>query len=178
MTDKERILDLLVSVPKGPWHMLPEGATEAQLSAFLQRTGMQLPPELSSWLSISNGPCVGQGQLFGLETRREWRDIYHILALFPEWKEKKWIPVADDGCGNYYVVPTNGDFGPGFPIVFVDLGESFDSPAYIVASGVLKFIQFYLEDELRLTQWPFDRDEVVRRDPDILKFSGVKLPWQ
>jgi hypothetical protein len=92
--------------------------------------------------------------------------------------KKKWIPVASDGCGNYYAVPTNGEFGPGFPVVFIDSIASTDSPAYIVASGVLKFVRFYLEDELRLTQWPFDREEVVRCDPGILTFSGVKLPWQ
>ncbi len=178
MTDKDRILELLVSVPKGPWQMLPEGATAEQLNAFSQRTGIQLPSELSSWLSISNGPCVGRGGLFGVETRRESCDIYQILARHPSWMMKKWIPVASDGCGNYYIVPTNGEFGPRYPVVFIDSIASTESPAYIVASGLLKFIQFYLEDELRLTEWPFERDEVVRRDPDILKFTGVKLPWQ
>jgi hypothetical protein len=178
MTDIERVLELLPLVPKAPRDTLPTGATSEQLNAFPQRTGIQLPPELSSWLSISNGPCIGHGGFFGLEASRKDLDIYQYLALCPSWKKKKWIPMASDGCGNFYVVPTNGEFGAGFPVVFVDVGESFDLPAYIVASGVVKFIRFLLERELGPTQWPFDREEVVRRDPDILKFHGVALPWE
>ncbi|HVW38717.1 MAG TPA: SMI1/KNR4 family protein [Pirellulales bacterium] len=178
MNDKDRIVELLPLVPKAPSDTLPAGATPEQLNAFEQRTGIQIPPELSSWLSISNGPGVGPGGFLGLETSRRGFDIDQYLALCPIWKEKKWIPVASDGCGNFYVVPTNGEFGAGFPVVFVDLGESYDSPAYIVASGVFKFIRFLLERELGATQWPFDSEQVVRCDPDILKFRGVALPWE
>ena len=35
MTDKDRILELLDSVPKGPWHMLPDGASpRSNLTSF------------------------------------------------------------------------------------------------------------------------------------------------
>jgi hypothetical protein len=32
-------------------------------------------------------------------------------ALFPSWQNLSWLPVASDGCGNYYVLTEDGLVG-------------------------------------------------------------------
>lgn len=31
------------------------------------------------------------------------------LAMFPTWRDSGWLPVAGDGCGNYFVLVTSGE---------------------------------------------------------------------
>src|ERR1700689_4522542 len=115
-----RIKKLLHEAPRAPEDSIPGGVSEKDLGAFVGRTGITLPSSMRKWLQLSNGPCVGPGGLFGIRPKRPALDIEKILDIFPSWKARKWIPVAGDGCGNYYVMPTKEDFGVGFPIVFID----------------------------------------------------------
>lgn len=182
-TEIETVRDLLGKVPGPPGEVLPGGVSDADLSAFSERTGVQIPPPLAAWLKLSNGPCVGPGGLFGIRPARTGHDIEQIFDFIPLWKERAWIPVAGDGCGNYYVLASAQEFGPGWPVLFIETTMSSEVPAYIVASGLWKFLVFLLEDEfLRVkgisdTPWPFDRAEVTRRDPEIESFKGVSMPW-
>jgi len=34
-----------------------------------------------------------------------------ISDMFPQWRELGWLPVASDGCGNYYVLARDGTVG-------------------------------------------------------------------
>ncbi len=181
--EAEAVKDLLTKVPRPPEEDLPEGVGDADIEAFAERTGITLPRSLAAWLKTSNGPCVGPGGIFGIRPAREDLDIEFRLGLHPRWRERAWIPVAGDGCGNCYVLATAQEFGPGWPILFVDIKESPDRPAYIVASDIWHFLAFLLEDEflhakgIHDTPWPFDRAEVTRRDPGIESFKGVAMPW-
>jgi hypothetical protein len=172
-----RIKLLLHKVPRPPEDSIPAGAAEQELDSFVHRTGITLPTSLRQWLRTSNGPCVGPGGLFGIRPERSGQDIERIFDIFPTWKARKWIPIAGDGCGNHYVLPTEDDFGVGFPVVFVDNFVSSDSPAYIVASDLEHFLVELLEKELGKQGWPFDRNHVLRNDPHIVDFQGVALPW-
>jgi cell wall assembly regulator SMI1 len=179
MIDHKRILGLLHKVPRPPEQQIPKGATDAEIGAFEARMGLLVPDDLRQWLRVSNAPCVGPGGLFGIgEAAPDFLNIESILGLFPAWQEKKWIPVAGDGCGNYYVVPTQHEFGAGFPVVFVESICDDEAPAYIVASDLGHFLIFILERELGKASWPFDEKVVVHDDPAILKFDHVSLPWR
>jgi hypothetical protein len=94
------------------------------------------------------------------------------------WGARKWLPVAGDGCGNYYLLASANDFGAGFPVVFVEPTVDVSSPAYVAASGLWNFLDFMLSKELAKSGWPFGMAEVVARDPGILRVTGVPLPWE
>ena len=178
MIEAHRLRDLLKNVPHRPDEPLPSGVGNDQCDRFSARTGIALPDELREWLKLSNGPCVGPGGLYGIETYRKHLDIEMYLALFPSWRTKGWIPIAGDGCGNHYVVATRQEYGEGFPVLFVDCGNDPESPAFIAASSIGHFLKFLLEKELRVSGGPFDEVRVVQADPEIRRFQGVAPPWE
>jgi hypothetical protein len=179
MLNEERIKELLSQLPLPPDEDVPPGVSEAELVGFEERTGIPLPPELRIWLRISNAPLVGTQATYGIKTRSEGLDIEPCYGFIPQWKGLAWIPIGDDGSGNYYIVPTRQEFGPGFPVLFIDTGcNAPDVPTYIVASSVGRFVEFLMEKELGISEWPFDEAEVVARDPGILGFQGVDKPWE
>lgn len=173
--DIKRIDELISQVPRAPDQPLPAGLTEDVVSAFEERIGFPIPPEQSELLRLSNGPCVGPGGLFGVRPTLDFLDIEHLYESYPGWREHGWVPVAGDGCGNYYVaVPTGDDW----PVVFIDTMEDAQQPAFIVASGVLKFVIALLEKELGDTRWPFCEAAVTASDPRITAFADkFALPW-
>ncbi len=178
------VRDLLHKVPGPPGEALPGGVSDADLRAFSERTGIEIPAPLSTWLKLSNGPCVGPGGLFGIRPARADLDIERCFERYPQWKERAWIPVAGDGCGNSYVLATAQEFGPGWPVLFIETLPSPQEPACIVASDLWRFLVFLLEREffrekgIRDTPWPFDRTEVTRRDPEIESYKDVPMPWE
>ena len=171
------VIELLSKVPSPPDEGIPAGATEHQVAEYEKRLGLSIPNKLRAWLLTCNGPCVGPGGIFGMNTRRESQDIERILTLRPNWHEKGWIPIAGDGCGNYYVVATEGEFGEGEPVLFIDTMEDDSVPAYVAASDIWRFLRFLLKKELGESKWPYNRDEVAMADPAILSFRDVELPW-
>lgn len=177
MVDFEKIRVLLQRVPKPPGELLPEPATDEKLDSFEKRSGIKLPIDLRKWFKVTNGPCVGPGGLYGIENSQSHLDIEYYLALFPSWKSRKWIPVAGDGCGNYYIVPTQEEYGAGYPVVFVDTSVASENPAYIVASDIGHFLELLLEAELGRKGWPFDMNFMIKVDPEITRFRNVPLPW-
>ncbi len=157
-----------------PGEVLPGGATADQLQRLEQKLGFRLPSEFASWLAACNGPCVGSGGVAGFETRRKSQDIELILANYPLWKERRWLPVAGDGSGNYYLLINEG---AGRPVAFFDTMEDDQAPAFVVASNLWSFLLFFIEKELGRSGWPFDREKVLGSDPDILNYEGLRLPW-
>jgi SMI1 / KNR4 family (SUKH-1) len=89
----------------------PEGASAAQLAILSDRLGHRLPPALRSWLSVCRGAAIGPGGVFGERPDRPSLDMAGIRDLFPEWRTLGWLPVAGDGCGNYYVLTLDGIVG-------------------------------------------------------------------
>jgi SMI1 / KNR4 family (SUKH-1) len=89
----------------------PEGASAAELAVLSDRLGRSLPPVLRSWLSICRGAAIGPGGVFGQRPDRPFLDMVRIRDLFAEWQSLGWLPVAGDGCGNYYVLAEDGTVG-------------------------------------------------------------------
>ena len=187
MIDANEIDKLVHELAQLDEYQLPSGATNEDCDAFSQRTGITMPPELREWLLLYNGPCIGPGGLYGIHPLEEAYDIEDFLGRRPTWRQNRWIPIAGDGCGDQYVVPTRGEFGDGFPVLFIDNHKDPDTPAYIVASSVGKFLEFLLRTEIEDTldegkdlqsRWPFDEAIVRAVDPDIVRFHGVPFPWE
>ncbi len=108
---------------------------------------------------------------------------------FPEWKEKGWIKVADDGCGDPYVLDTAITVGDTHPVYFID-HETYEGEAdYVVASGLWIFLRFLLSDDLESqidfkqsipheSLWPFDKRFVLAEDPALTHYTGtIPLAW-
>ena len=184
MIDRTNIQKLLGKLPRAPGADLYNGASANTLDGFSTRTGIVLPKDVRDWLQFTNAPNVGLCTLLGIGVRED-ADIEAILEFHPEWLRHHWLPIATDGCGNYYVVPTRGDFGEGYPVLFIDTMADHNSPAYIVASSIGRFLEFFFDNQLKdhsftfdKVGWPFDKDYVTKRDPDIARFKNVRLPWE
>jgi hypothetical protein len=156
---------------------LPAGANADDVDHLASTTGIVVPSEFRKWLLTCNAPRVGYGFYFGINTVDEVLDIRHLIQSYPSWVSRGWLPLAGDGCGNYYLVATRGEFGPGAPVFYVDTAEGEDTPAYLVASNTLYCISFLLKRDLDRTEWPFNGIEVIGSDPEIVRFDGLPLPW-
>jgi cell wall assembly regulator SMI1 len=88
-----------------------DGASSQELEDLERRLGRPLPAPLADWLRICRGAAIGPGGFFGNRSDRPALDIPACLELFPEWADKGWLPVAGDGCGNYYVLLPSGQVG-------------------------------------------------------------------
>jgi cell wall assembly regulator SMI1 len=161
---------------------LPAGASEADINAFELRTGLSVPPEMRDWLSMFNGPFVGRAGIFGIRPTDGRLDIETELERVPQWVEKGWIPLAEDGCGDYYVLDTRSTVNGTRPVYFLDHEISRTEPDYIVASGLWPFLRFFLIDDeiddVDEKYWPFDRERVLAEDPTLARYEGdVSFPW-
>lgn len=177
MLDSQGIQELLAKVPRPPDESLPGGLSNDTLSGFEHRTGIPLPNDLREWLRTTNGPCIGPGGIYGIHPTRTFLDIEGYYKIFPGWQSKKWIPIAGDGCGNYYVLATQHEYGIGFPVFFIDTSISSDIPTYVVASDLWRFLAFLLKRELGESGWPFDQRVVRNADPEIDRVRNIALPW-
>ena len=119
MTESDRRLAelrrLVARAVRAPEDDAPSGSSEAEADALQERLGQDLPAVLRLWLSICRGAALGPGGVFGQRPDCPFLDMPHVLALFPHWRDLGWLPVAGDGCGNYYVLTPDG------PVGFVDI---------------------------------------------------------
>src|SRR6476660_3376 len=102
---------LVAGADRAPEDDPPEGASAAELARLSDRLGRSLPLLLRSWLSICRGAAIGPGGVFGQRPDRPGLDMVSIRDLSPEWQSLGWLPVAGDGCGNYYVLTEGGTVG-------------------------------------------------------------------
>lgn len=138
LTDLRRLVAGAVRPPEaGP----PEGASPQQLAALSARLGNSLPLPLRLWLSICRGAPIGPGGVFGHRPDQPSLDMVKIRDIFPEWQVLDWLPVASDGCGNYYVL--TGDSTIGFVDTMSDPGRL----ARQVAPDLLSFMVSLLADD-------------------------------
>lgn len=178
MSLMEQISELLHQVPRPPEDSIPSGVTDEEIAHFEERTGIVVPAMLRRWLRVTNGPCVGPGGFYGIQPLRSHLEIEEYLNLFPDWKKRQWIPVAGDGCGNHYIIPTQNEFGLGYPVLFIDVGRAVDSPSYVVASDLEHFVVGTLRKEMGDAGWPFSRDRTLAFDPGLSDFHAVPFPWE
>jgi len=174
----------------------PKGATDTQMDSFSRRTHMSLPTSLREWLKITNGAAG----LYGVRPTQPGRDIETVWERYPEFRSQAWLPVADDGFGNFYIEPACE------AVCFVEVGHSLNTVAYVVASDMLYFASFMLEDRLGLHRqlaeskgidirpaktrlrrggcppktnpWPFNREYMMARNPDLKFVKGLPFAWE
>jgi cell wall assembly regulator SMI1 len=112
----------------------PTGASPAELTILADRLGQSLPAELRTWLSICQGAAIGPGGVLGQRPDRPHLEMVKIREIYPQWRALGWLPIASDGCGNYYVLAKDGTVG------FI---EPISDPGTIsqrAASGLLSFM--------------------------------------
>lgn len=156
-----RVRGLLARTPGvGPW----AGASPERIAGLEAAVGHTLPAALRAWLAECDGVIAGPGSIYGVD------EIVELLGLLPEWRDRGWVLVANDGCGDHYVV----DAASG-TVFFVDQAD-LDVAAYAVGSGLSVFLEFLLESELGERRWPFDASYVLDRDPALA--AATPLPWE
>jgi cell wall assembly regulator SMI1 len=188
MLNAKKIREILAQFERPSDLPQPGPLPDAEIVALEGRLGIRVPDDLREWLKISNGAFAGTVPIYGVHHGDHPLGMEEVLRIFPSWRENKWIPVADDGCGNYYVMATQGEFGKGYPIFFVEAVTDETAPRYIVASDLGHFLVLVMESELAQrdldpvetelepSPW-FNEQEVLHDDPAVLNFHGVPLPW-
>lgn len=172
MTLEEEVRRLAEVVPREPGTGLPPGATDARIEAFAVLQQVAIPPEVRDWLGFSDGPRIGPGGVFGLE------DFAEVYGFLPGFKERLWLPLGTDGCGNYYVLALDSADRPLRPVYFIDpYNSGYDAPTYAVASGFWRFLRFLFRGELGERGWPFDAAHVLAADPELAGLKSAPLPW-
>jgi cell wall assembly regulator SMI1 len=166
---------------------LKHRATEEELRDFEARNGVALPADLRGWLKVCSGAelVVREFLGVGLSAEYDYLDIEGVLDVFPKWRERRWIPVGTDACGNYYVIDVSDSGMGSHPVYFIDQ-ENYDKFCYVMASGIWPFVWFVLRIESAFEEdhegdfhWPFDREKVLEEDPELRNFRGpAPFPWE
>jgi hypothetical protein len=177
---EDEVVRLAAEVPGPPGEPLPPGVTDADIESFAQRTGLLVPPELQEWLRFTNGPCIGPGGVYGIRPLREHLDMERALEFLPEFRANRWLPLATDGCGDYYVLALGRQKHSPRPVFFVDPYQEggYGVPTYAVASELWPFLRFLFRRELGERGWPFDPAVVLAADSALAGVTGAPLPWQ
>jgi cell wall assembly regulator SMI1 len=181
---KIEVIDMLRLVkPLGIEKINISGATLKDVTDFERRHGLRAPTELKEWLLMCNGAEVNPGGIFPIEPTVMGSSIDRLLRREPNWVRKGWVPIAGDGCGDYYVMSALSKISgqETSPIFFVDQ-SNYNFLAYVVGSSLWHFLWFLLNSELRLqvkrpVYWPFNKSWVLRKDPAIIYCTDAELPW-
>lgn len=174
---ESEVKELLPKAPVPPGYQFPKGASEEELDAVENRLGFSLPSILRSWLQYCNGALVGPGGLLGINASMPALDIEACIQGHAGWRDVKLVPIAGDGCGNYYVMHVSQGRGDD-PIFFVDTVRDPLRAAYVVASDLWHFLRFLLLKELEQTNWPFSPEDVLAADPAIMSVNVAPRPWE
>lgn len=115
------------------------GATAAELRDLESRLGRPLPRSLVAWLLVLNGDTIGEGGVFGARPDAPALDIGRVLDRYrEEWDPPAWLPVASDGCGNYYLLLADEGVG------FVDTMADPAVVSRVVEDSLVSFLLWYL----------------------------------
>jgi len=158
------VLDLLpLAHQPADWRV--RGATPRDIHELERSLSYPVPEELAEWLIECNGTPGGPGGLYGTGTLLPWLEISGYLEMFPEWRERCWIPIGGDGAGNYFVYSVNE---PRSYVGFVEPAVDENEVQYWMATSLAIFLRELLRDEISETRWPFDRRYVASVDPGLL----------
>jgi hypothetical protein len=151
---------------------------------FERQFGMKMPDELIEWLLYCNGADINPGGLYGLKCSGRPISIETSLESEPQWVDEGWFPIANDGCGDYYVLASKekAPASSTHPVFFLDQSD-YQQPGYVVASSLKYFLWFLLTNEILLQQgtscfWPFEKSKVLAVDPALDSVKGVRFPWE
>ena len=175
--DRDEALKLLPFMKTPPDEGIPEGASASAIQMAENRLGLKYPSDFREWLMVTNGPPIGRGGMLGIHPVGCSEDIENVLKFYSAWVSNNWIPVAGNGCGDYYVLVHESEKMNS--VAFIDCAFDSDRIAYVIASNLWTFLRYYFESELADsdTEWPFNKDETLKNDPDLLN-SRLPLPWE
>lgn len=137
----EVLCGLVAGAIRAPEEEAQRGASPAETYSLQARLGCGIRLVLRAWLSVCRGAGIGPGGVFGHRPDEPCLDMPRRRDSFPGWAEQDWLPVAGDGCGNYYVLTADGTVG------FVD---TMNDPGRIdrqVAGDLLLFMTGLLADD-------------------------------
>lgn len=179
MTEFGEILLLIAAAQEHPERARsPVGASADDLLRLRDELSFDLPPALIRWLSVCNGQLAGPGGLYGSLPQSDHLDIPTVLR--PGWRERRWIPIAGDGCGDTYVLDAGRKHLPTDAVFFVDQSD-YDALDYVVASDLPTFLRQHLRQELADPEdhrWPFDPEATLAVDPRLAEVRPESLlPW-
>jgi cell wall assembly regulator SMI1 len=135
-----RVTGLIFGAVRAPEDVL-EGASPGQLARLEERLRRKLPEELGALLTICNGGAIGPGGIYGQRPDNSYLDLPSVLELFPEWAALGWLPVAGDGCGNYWVLLGDGRVG------FVDTMSHSGALDRVSDPDLFSFVERILVDD-------------------------------
>ncbi len=152
----------------------PDGVSSDAVQKFSRRIGIPIPSDVQEWLSITN---AAPGY-FGVCPRDDSDSMEWIIELNPDWKRLSWLPVARNEFGDYYIRKCDSEETA---ICMVE-GTNSSILQYAAASDILHFARFDLEERVALNRnetypWPFDKEFVLSKDPDLAKVTIAPLPW-
>ncbi|MDT5028557.1 MAG: hypothetical protein QOE61_4983 [Micromonosporaceae bacterium] len=171
---RDEVVRLMLEATRPPEEPYPGGATDDELRDLERRTGRPLPEPLLDWLRACKGEAIGPGGIYGARPDEPDHDIAHVLSMFPRWRDTGWIPVAGDGCGDYYILVTSGSLAG--HVAFVDQADM-TSIDYLVAGDLWRFLRFLLQRDAGDRRWPFDQQMVLAADPALASAPSALLPW-
>jgi hypothetical protein len=136
------------------------------------RLGFRFPQEFREFLSLCNGAEVGRSGLYGIKTEKRFFDLERSYGNSPQFKRWKMLPVAGDGCGNFYLLDRKDRH-----VYFYD-AISDDEPGYVVASDFWHFAYFYITEPLEKRGWPVEKAYVLKIDPEMAKPCKAPPIWE
>lgn len=180
MGDFSEVLTLLATAPGLDEGQPPiTGATSDDLRVLREQLGFDLPEQLVDWLMVCNGSLAGPGGLFGANQQNDFLDI--AGRMYDGWHGRRWIPVAGDGCGDFYVLDASRTHLPTGGIFFVDQSD-YDALCYLLATNLEVFFRQLLLDDRDPGEgngWPFDSKRTLAADPRLVEVQPQRLlPWR
>lgn len=145
----------------------PKAVSPATIARVLALFRGFAPKAFIDVLSLAGSPCMSGSSC---EYMLNANGVEEVLGLHKEWLAVGFVPIAGDGCGNYFVA--HPGFAGGCPVLFVDTIASLLEPAYIVASDIEHFMAAVLNRE----DW-FDSESITRNDPQVFAATTYCLPW-
>lgn len=155
----------------------PTQLNQISLNSFEEKYNLKITESVIEWLNFSNGSFAGQGGIFGLNNEPDFLNLETYYDLYPEWIKLRWLPIAGDGCGNYYIININHASIFKDYIFFIDTSNSIETFTYVVASNIWYFLYFIIKSEKKEIEWPFNKKEVLNIDPYLSVSAYSFLPW-
>ncbi|GMV24975.1 MAG: hypothetical protein AMXMBFR58_10060 [Phycisphaerae bacterium] len=159
----------------------------AMISAFRKSIGFPLPSELRAWLTVCNGSPLVAGLWVArfLGVRDKSKAFLDIGGSFEhqEWRTQRWIPFADDGCGQTFLLVPCKALNRSV-VCFHEGTSGAEEIEYVVASSLWHFLVGALSERVSggeedsADSWPFDRKSTLVLDPDLKRVRGFQFPWQ